>query len=120
MLGSACSGLLTLTLLGALAFPALAFPEAAAPVAAVAPAAAAYSASELDVLFKPVALYPDPLLAQLLPASAFPAQIQAAHQWLQANPGRPARGAAATWPTSFGPAFPSRRSAAAGYFLPGW
>ena len=39
------------------------------------------SASELDKLVAPVALYPDPLLAQVLAASSFPDQIPGAAQW---------------------------------------
>jgi hypothetical protein len=45
--------------------------------------------SQLQQLVAPVALYPDPLLAQLLPATTYPDQLQAAGQWLQANPNPP-------------------------------
>jgi len=45
-----------------------------------------YSAQELDALLKPIALYPDALLAQVLPAAAFPAQIQAAAEFLKEHP----------------------------------
>ncbi len=71
---------------------ALPNPPAPVPTPAPAPAVAApaeagkYSASELDLLFKPVALYPDPLLAQMLPAASHPAQIDQANQFLKANP----------------------------------
>ncbi len=41
---------------------------------------------QLDQLVAPIALYPDPLLAQLLPASTYAEQVQEAGQWLQANP----------------------------------
>ncbi len=34
-----------------------------------------YSARELDKLISPIALYPDPLLAQVLPASTYPDQL---------------------------------------------
>ncbi len=47
---------------------------------------ATYSDSELDTLLKPLALYPDPLLAQVLPAATRPDQIEAAAQWLASNP----------------------------------
>ncbi|MFZ0302949.1 MAG: DUF3300 domain-containing protein [Terracidiphilus sp.] len=40
------------------------------------------SADQLDQLLAPVALYPDALLAQVLAASTYPAQIAAADQWL--------------------------------------
>ena len=34
---------------------------------------------------RPIALYPDPLLAQMLPASAYPVQIVQAQRWLDKN-----------------------------------
>lgn len=37
---------------------------------------------ELDNLLAPIALYPDPLLAQMLPASTYPAEIVDAQEWL--------------------------------------
>ena len=37
---------------------------------------------ELDNLLAPIALYPDPLLAQILPASTYPAEIADAYNWL--------------------------------------
>jgi hypothetical protein len=40
---------------------------------------------ELDSLVAPVALYPDPLLAQCLVASTYPIDIVAAQQWLEKN-----------------------------------
>lgn len=67
--------------------PAPGLPSIAQPAVPSSPAGAAkYSANELDLLFKPVALYPDPLLAQMLPAASYPAQIDAANQFLKANP----------------------------------
>ncbi len=41
---------------------------------------------QLQRLVAPVALYPDPLLAQVLSGATYPAQIQAAAQWLAVNP----------------------------------
>jgi hypothetical protein len=38
---------------------------------------------QLDQLVAPIALYPDQLLAQILTASTYPAQISAADQWLR-------------------------------------
>lgn len=46
-----------------------------------------YTSAQLDELLQTVALYPDPLLAQVLPASAYPAEIEAAAAWL-ANGGK--------------------------------
>ena len=34
----------------------------------------------------PIALYPDPLLGQVLAASTYPLEIVQAHRWLKANP----------------------------------
>jgi len=45
------------------------------------------SAGQLDDLVAPVALYPDPLLSQVLVASTYPLELIAASQWLQRNPG---------------------------------
>ena len=65
-----------------------------APISAKAqtstPPAAASTAqllkpAELDQLVAPIALYPDPLLAQVLMASAYPLDIVQAERWLEAN-----------------------------------
>ena len=65
---------------------------AAAPAAMPAPAEAEqapadslFTREELEKLLAPIALYPDPLLAQLLPASAYPVQIVQAQRWLDKN-----------------------------------
>jgi hypothetical protein len=54
------------------------------------PAAAAKakvrSPEQLDSLVAPIALYPDPLLAQVLAASTYPLEIVQAQRWLKANP----------------------------------
>src|ERR1051325_2547658 len=42
---------------------------------------------QLDSLVAPIALYPDPLLAQTLAASTYPLELLQLHQWLQRNPG---------------------------------
>ena len=42
-------------------------------------------AEELDALVAPIALYPDPLLAEVLMASAYPLEVVQAERWLQAN-----------------------------------
>jgi hypothetical protein len=46
-----------------------------------------WSAAQLDNLVAPIALYPDPLLSQMLVASTYPLEVVEAHQWLQKNPG---------------------------------
>jgi hypothetical protein len=52
---------------------------------AAAPQAAGLSAEQVDNLLAPVALYPDPLLAQVFPASTFVDQIDQAARWLRGN-----------------------------------
>ena len=42
---------------------------------------------QLDSLVAPIALYPDPLLAQTLAASTYPLEIIQLQQWLAKNPG---------------------------------
>ena len=51
-------------------------PPPAAPVQAL-------SAAQLEQMLAPIALYPDALLAQILAASTYPAQVTAADQWVQ-------------------------------------
>jgi hypothetical protein len=41
---------------------------------------------QLDSLVAPIALYPDPLLAQILAASTYPLEIVQLEQWLKRNP----------------------------------
>jgi len=43
-------------------------------------------ADQLDSLVAPIALYPDPLLAQVLAASTYPLEIVQLQQWLTRNP----------------------------------
>jgi hypothetical protein len=44
-------------------------------------------AEQLDSLVAPVALYPDPMLAQTLAASTYPLEVLQLQQWLAKNPG---------------------------------
>ena len=44
-----------------------------------------FTRAELEKLLAPIALYPDALLAQVLPASAYPLQIVQAQRWLDKN-----------------------------------
>ena len=57
-------------------------PPAQAPAQAPAPL---LSPEQLDTLVAPVALYPDPLLSQVLVASTYPLEVVEAQQWLQRN-----------------------------------
>jgi hypothetical protein len=62
-------------------------PSPANPVLAqTQPAAQAeWTADQLDNLVAPLALFPDPLLSQMLVASTYPLEVVEANQWLQQN-----------------------------------
>jgi hypothetical protein len=45
------------------------------------------SPQQLENLVAPIALYPDPLLTQILVASTYPLEVVEAYQWQQHNPG---------------------------------
>ena len=55
-------------------------PELPPPGQALAP-------NQLDDLVAPIALYPDPLLSQILVASTYPLELVQVSQWLGRNPG---------------------------------
>jgi hypothetical protein len=63
------------------------------------------NAEQLEQLVAPVALYPDALLAQILAASTYPAQVSAADQWLRSMGNAPLEqiAAAANAQTSWDP-----------------
>ncbi len=65
------------------AFARTAVPQAPAPSQ---DAAAPIPADQLDSLVAPIALYPDPLLAQTLAASTYPLELMQLQQWLARNP----------------------------------
>ena len=72
------------------AFPAAAAasPQQAQPQAAVSDTASVtIPAAQLDSLVAPIALFPDPVLAQVLAASTYPLELLQLHQWVQKNPG---------------------------------
>jgi hypothetical protein len=52
------------------------------PTGTYATQAYTFTDSQLDQLLGPIALYPDPLIAVMLPAATFPSQITAADQYL--------------------------------------
>ncbi len=58
-----------------------------APAGVPAPEKPVFTMTDLEYMLCPIALYPDPLLALVLPASTFPLQIVQADRWLAANPG---------------------------------
>ena len=51
------------------------------------PPGQALTPDQLNDLVAPIALYPDPLLSQVLVASTYPLEVVQASQWLQKNPG---------------------------------
>jgi Protein of unknown function (DUF3300) len=57
-----------------------------APAASPEPEAVKIPSDQLDSLVAPIALYPDPLLAQTLVASTYPLEIVQLQQWLAKNP----------------------------------
>lgn len=59
--------------------------QAASPSTPAAAEKPPKTADQLDTLVAPIALYPDPLLAQVLAASTYPLEIVQARRWLQAN-----------------------------------
>ena len=54
---------------------------------AIGQARAAYSQAELDQMLAPIALYPDPLLSQILMAATYPAEVEQAARWSRAHRG---------------------------------
>src|SRR6476620_5706183 len=45
-----------------------------------------FKPEELDQMLAPIALYPDPLLSQILMAAGYPLEVVEAARWQQANP----------------------------------
>lgn len=58
-------------------------PDPAPPAASKDPV---FNQEQLDQMTAPIALYPDPLLAQVLMASTYPGQVSEAVTWSKANP----------------------------------
>ena len=65
------------------------FAQAAAqtPAAETPTTAAGFTEEQLEQIVAPIALYPDPLVSQMLMASTYPLEIVEAARWLKANPG---------------------------------
>jgi hypothetical protein len=57
------------------------------PAPSTASESPAFSQQELDQMLAPIALYPDPLLSQILMAATYPLEIVEAQRWVGANPG---------------------------------
>jgi hypothetical protein len=75
-------------LCAALLIPANVSSASPPPQAATTPssAAARIPGDQLDSLVAPIALYPDPLLAQVLAASTYPLEIIQLQQWMSKHP----------------------------------
>src|ERR1035438_1961030 len=73
--------LAALLLLGVGALPAQQAPPAPPPPDQT------LNPDQLDDLVAPIALYPDPLLSQVLVATTYPLELVQAYQWVQKNPG---------------------------------
>lgn len=58
------------------------------PVTAAPAAKPGFTTAQIDQWVAPIALYPDPLLSQVLMASTYPANVVQAVQWSRDNPGR--------------------------------
>ena len=69
---------------GSLAAPALRAQEPSVSAESRAQDDELYTAEELDNLLAPIALYPDPILAQLFVAATYPDQIQLAQRYVEA------------------------------------
>jgi uncharacterized protein DUF3300 len=72
-----------LLLLGA---AVVAYSQQNAPPAGSQPVAAPLPPQQLDDLVAPIALYPDPLVGQILAASTYPVEIAEAEQWVRDHP----------------------------------
>jgi hypothetical protein len=61
-------------------------PPCSAEEGAAEPSKPLFNAEEIDQLVAPIALYPDPLLAQIFMASTYPLEIVEAARWQKAHP----------------------------------
>ena len=68
-------------------FPFLALLLAAPAAYAQAAPARVYTQAQLDQMLAPIALYPDPLLSQILMASTYPLEVVKAARWADVHPG---------------------------------
>ena len=69
-----------------LTLPQAAFAQTPPPAQpASAPAQQMLNEAQLDALLAPIALYPDPLLAEVLMASTYPLEVVEADRWAKAN-----------------------------------
>src|SRR5688500_4245857 len=57
------------------------------PMSVAAAQEATFKKEEIEQLVAPIALYPDPLVAQILMASTYPLEVVEAARWSKSNPG---------------------------------
>ncbi len=84
----------------------VAFVRAQEPAAATEEVAAKIPPEELDSLVAPIALYPDPLLAQVLVASTYPLELIQLQQWLKEPRARGRRAGRGGGEAALGPEHP--------------
>jgi len=70
-------------MIGAMPFVGSAQPTPAGQIAPKSPASTMLTEEQLDQLTAPIALYSDPLVAQILMASTYPLEVVEAQRWLQ-------------------------------------
>jgi hypothetical protein len=80
-------GYLSLIAIGLLLTGQLIGQQAPPPPPQLPPPGQALVPDQLDDLVAPIALYPDPVLSQILVASTYPLEIVELSQWLKRNPG---------------------------------
>jgi hypothetical protein len=86
-LGSRVIASLSAAMLASSGVPVSALSPARAQTTAAAPQSAVkISNDQLDSLVAPIALYPDPLLAQTLAASTYPLEVVQLQQWMARHP----------------------------------
>jgi hypothetical protein len=78
--------IITMCLLALALSPSMLFSQVPVPVDTGQPIPV-LSGNELDGLVAPIALYPDPLISQILVAATYPLEVVEAYQWVQRNPG---------------------------------
>ena len=70
--------------------------DAVPPAASAATLTAQLTPAQLEQLVAPIALYPDPLLAQILMAATYPLEVVEAARWVSAPANRTLTGGALT------------------------
>jgi hypothetical protein len=99
-------GAMVIIATGGLALPdAPSTPDQSSQTTKKAPAKPAPKPEELDRLFAPVALYPDPLLAQMLMSAENPGKVAALNEWLASQKLKGTELQDAATKSGFGPSY---------------